>query len=521
MLHALQISRHATPVAAIVIGVLASAVAAAPPVDPAPDMPSATRVLIRTAVDTAVSLDADGGVWLYPDPTIRRPAMVDLLAARLLRDRLVEHGLIDLRPALQVPTVAVEAFADRGLDRWMVATFDSAEAASEAAIDLAGMAPTTSVLEIVERDGIGGVAAAPPDDTWIDFQYGIRNTGQNIAGVDGLYGADVNPIPAWNWTIGSPDVVIAVLDAGLDWHEEFESRLMPGWNVPDGNDSFVDECGSHGTHVAGILGAEGDNGQGVAGVSWRCALLPVVVTDGCTGYESWVADGIIWAVDHGADVINMSLQYSTGTQMLADAVSWADDAGVIQVAAAGNTGGLDDVQAPARFPETIAVAATDNQDRRWSSSSAGPEIDLSAPGWRVYSCSSNFSYVYKNGTSMAAPFVTGAVALMVSVDPGLDPTTAKVVLRATAEDVEGIGFDDLTGSGRLDVAAAVLALDPAPPAAGDFDHDGRVDGRDFGVLLGQWGPCPGDCEEVCPGDINLDCVVNGLDLGLLFVDWTG
>ena len=114
--------------------------------------------------------------------------------------------------------------------------------------------------------------------------------------------------------------------------------------------------------------------------------MPVVVVDGCSGFESWVAEGIVWAVDQGADIINMSLQYSAGNQVLADAVAYADAAGVIQVAAAGNTGGTDDVQAPARFPETIAVAAIDNRDERWPSSSGGPEIDIAAPGWRVYSC---------------------------------------------------------------------------------------------------------------------------------------
>ena len=493
-----------------------------PVLDPAPDdLPAPTRVLIRTAPDTVLAFDRDGGAWLYPDPARTRLTMTDLMTARNLRDDFVAAGLVDLRPALGVPEVAIDAYVERGLDRWLVATFDSPVQAAAMAVDLAGLAPMAAAIEIVELDGVGGVAAAPPDDTWFPLQYGMRNTGQNVSGIDGVVNADVNALAAWDWTIGSSDVVVAVLDAGVDWHEEYESRLMAGWNVPDGNDSFVDECSSHGTHVTGILGGEGDNAQGIAGVSWRCGLLPVVVTDGCSGYESWVADGILWAVDHGADVINMSLQYSTGTQMLADAVAWADEAGVIQVAAAGNTGGIDDVQAPARFPETIAVAATDNTDHRWSSSSAGPEIDLAAPGWRVYSCASNFNYVYKSGTSMAAPHVSGALALMLSVDPDLDPVTAKVVLRSTAEDVESVGFDHLTGSGRLDVGAAVLALDPTPPAAGDLDRDGRVNGRDFGILLGSWGVCPGDCEEVCRGDINLDCRVDGVDLGLLFVDWTG
>jgi subtilisin family serine protease len=226
-------------------------------------------------------------------------------------------------------------------------------------------------------------------------------------------------------------------------------------------------------------------------------------------------------VDHGADIINMSLQYSAGTEAFADAVAYADAAGVIQIAAAGNTGGADDVQAPARFPQTIAVAATDNRDRHEPFSSAGPEIDLAAPGWRIYSCIGSSSYGYKSGTSMAAPFVTGAVALMKTVAPDLDPVTAKVMLMVHAEDIESPGFDDLTGTGRLDIEASLLALDPQPPAAGDLNRDGLVDGEDFGIMLTGWGPCPSDCEETCVGDLNGDCRIDGLDLGLLFVDWTG
>ncbi|MFB0984671.1 MAG: S8 family serine peptidase, partial [Phycisphaerales bacterium] len=144
-----------------------------------------------------------------------------------------------------------------------------------------------------------------------------------------------------------------------------------------------------------------------------------------------------------------------------------------------------------------------------------------APGWRVYSCTNTSNYGYKSGTSMATPFVSGAVALMKAVDPDLDPITAKVMLRVSAVDVESLGFDQLTGSGRLDIEAAVLSLDPTPPAPGDLNHDGRVDGEDFGILLSGWGPCGGDCEDVCDGDINMDCQINGTDLGLLFIDWTG
>ena len=481
------------------------------------DEEPARRILLKLAPDTVVQVDARGGRWILPDPTRSRLRLEDLVAATVLHDIMLEAGLQSLEPLLSREASDDEAARETGIDRWTVATFEDA-----AVLDrLEEIVPDVRSIERVEIDGLGGVSAGIPSDTWFGLQYGMRNVGQNIAGVDGVAGADVDPIPAWDWTTGSEDIVVAVLDSGIDQHEEFADRFLPGWNVPDQTESFADECNSHGTHVTGILGAEGDNGDGIAGVSWGCRILPVVVVDGCTGFESWVAGGIVWAADQGADIINMSLQYSAGGQALADAVAYADALGVIQVAAAGNSGAADDVQAPARFPQTIAVAATDNRDEHWSSSSSGPEIDLAAPGWRIYSAAGTTNYVYKSGTSMAAPFVTGALVLMKSAVPGLDVATARAALVSTAEDVMAPGWDELTGAGRLDVTAALLSLDPEPPAAGDLDRNGRVDGEDFGIMLSQWGPCAADCEDVCDADLNGDCVVNGEDLGLLFIDWTG
>ncbi|MAH66192.1 MAG: hypothetical protein CMJ27_07345 [Phycisphaerae bacterium] len=478
------------------------------------------RVILRTAPDVRIHEDRDGGFWLVPDPARSRLTTADLIAARLLRDRLFEVRATDLRPLFRTTPANVDLARANRLDRYFVIEFPNAASADAAITDVGDLAAIGGPVEAIELDAAGGVAA-PPDDPWFGFQYGMSNAGQNVAGQDGIVGADVNVLPAWDWTVGSEDVVVAVLDSGVDPHVEFTDRLLPGWNVPDANDQFDDECGSHGTHVSGILGARGDNDEGIAGVAWRPRIMPVVVTNGCTGLESWVAEGIVWAVDQGADIINMSLQYSTGTEAFADAVAYADAAGVIQIAAAGNTGQADDVQAPARFPETIAVAATDNRDLHASFSSSGPEIDLAAPGWRIYSCVGSTSYGYKSGTSMAAPFVTGAVALMKTVTPDLDPVTARVTLMFNTEDVESLGFDHLTGTGRLDIEAAVLALDPQPPLPGDLDRDGVVDGEDFGIMLTGWGPCPSDCEEACVGDLNGDCRIDGLDLGLLFVDWTG
>jgi subtilisin family serine protease len=366
---------------------------------------------------------------------------------------------------------------------------------------------------------MGGIASVP-DDPDFGLQYALQNTGQTVSGQVGTPGSDMSLVDAWAWTTGSATLRVAVLDAGVDEHIEFADRLQPGWNVPDENDDVSDQCGSHGTNVSGIIGARGNNGIGVAGVAWNVELMPVVVLDGCTGFESWVAEGIYWAVEHDADIINYSLQYSVGTEVFQDAVAFANASGVLQVAAAGNTGAPDDVQAPARFVETIGVAAIDNTDTRWFNSSQGPEVNLAAAGWAVYSCEGTTSYGYNLGTSMAAPHVTGLVALLKTLDPSLSQDGAKNALCDTATDIASPGFDEQTGFGRPNAIAAILSLGVDPPPAGDLNLDGRVDGIDFGLLLSSWGSC-GDCEEdPCPADLNGDCVVNGIDVGLLLVDWS-
>ena len=190
------------------------------------------------------------------------------------------------------------------------------------------------LVESVELDAFGEIAAFPTDPDF-DLQWGLFNNG-----TAGVAGADINITPGWNLVTGNPDQVLAVLDAGMDPHTELAGRLIPGRNVaadPD-NDDTSDVCISHGTHVAGIAAASANNGQGIAGVDWQCRIMPVRVLNSCSGLESTVAEGIIWATDNDADVINMSLQYSTGTTALRDAVLYAHQQGVVMVAAAGNSG---------------------------------------------------------------------------------------------------------------------------------------------------------------------------------------
>jgi subtilisin family serine protease len=217
--------------------------------------------------------------------------------------------------------------------------------------------------------GIGGIAAdAPaPSDPGYPLQWALENVGQSVNGVAGSSGSDVAARAAWHVTTGRATTVIAVLDSGLDAHVDYADRLLPGRNIPAGNADTSDQCASHGTHCAGIAAARGNDGVGIAGLDWNARILPVTVLSGCSGFTSWLADGVIWAADNGADVMNLSLQYSVENQYLRDAIAYAMQGGSVIVAAAGNTGTAG-VAVPARWPEVIAVASLNS-------------IDSAAPAW--------------------------------------------------------------------------------------------------------------------------------------------
>ena len=477
---------------------------------------AANRLVFRTAPGVEVMIDADGGPWFLPTDGMLQEGM--LLDSHRIREAIWTAQTVSIGPIFPGAQFDTRAREHR-LDRYHVVEFATAQAMQDAAIVLQASGIDQRIIERIEIDPVGSVASVPNDD-WFAEQYGLRNIGQSVAGQPGTPGADIGIVDAWSWSVGSPEITVAVLDSGVNAHEEFSARMLPGWNVPDQDDNVTDQCASHGTKVTGILAAEGDNGEGVAGVAWAVKILPVVVLTGCTGNESWCAEGIYWATQNGADLINYSLQYATGGSAFQDAVAYAHSMGVIQVAATGNTGNSNDVQAPARFSETIAVANIDNRDQRQSSSSQGPEVDLAAAGWQVVTCVGTNSFGYGNGTSMSSPHVAGIAAIMRSLAPDLSPADAKAILIDTSTDIAATGFDEQTGHGRPNAWAAIQALGVDPPAPGDLNRDGEVDGLDFGLMLAAWGSC-GDCEEApCPADLNGDCIVNGIDIGLLLVDWT-
>ena len=491
--------------AAPVVGALL--LAATQAIVAAPDQPGGyadTHVIVRVrpGVTPAIA-PGTGGPTLQTTPTRQAAAAAD---SRELATTLQAWEVSAIRPLFERfgnPELARQL----GLDRYFRIDTPAGTDTPAMAADLGRFG---GLVESVELDASGRVAVIPTDPDF-DLQWGLLNNG-----TVGLAGADINITSGWNLVTGNPDLVLAVLDAGMDPHIELAGRLIPGRNVaadPD-NDDTSDVCISHGTHVAGIAAATANNGQGISGVDWQCRIMPVRVLNNCSGFESTVAEGIIWATDNDADVINMSLQYSTGTTVFHDAVLYAHQQGVVMVAAAGNYG-TNPLKFPAQWPQTIAVGAMNSDGDRWPSSNMGSNLDVMAPAVTIWSLSGTTQYKNLTGTSMAAPHVSGIVGLMKTLAPDLALADIRQILHDTAAEMQTPGFDEATGYGRVNAYAALIA---AHKTIVDLDGDGTIGINDFLTLLGIWGQCP-DTEASCEGDFDNDLNVGITDFLILLGYW--
>jgi thermitase len=216
---------------------------------------------------------------------------------------------------------------------------------------------------------------------------------------------------AWDTSFGSEEVLIAIVDTGIDYgHVDLDRKVVLGRDVGDEDDDPRDENG-HGTQVAGLAAAVTDNEQGIAGVCPLCLLLAVKANKGgggqITKFDS--AEGIVYAADHGADVINISSGSSTPDPVQQDAVAYALDKGIVMIAAAGNEAS-DVIQYPAAHEGVVAVAASTDKSRLWVGTSFGPWVDVAAPGFNLLTTSGS-AYARVTGTSFAAPLVSGAAGL--------------------------------------------------------------------------------------------------------------
>lgn len=271
---------------------------------------------------------------------------------------------------------------------------------------------------------------------------------------------DVGVPAAWASSVGSPSVVIGVVDSGVDEVADLSGRVLTGHNFVDPTDSSdaTDSYG-HGTATALVAAAAGNDSAGLAGVCWSCRILPVkVLDDDGLGSMSDVAGGIVWATDHGADIINLSLGGSNREPAVTAALSYAYSHDVVVVASAGNDG-RSDPSYPAAEPGVLAVGGIANGTRVLKDSSRrGPTwVDLAAPWCNlVFLAGSPDSFC---GTSSAAPVVTGVAALLRSIRPAADRNTVATALLTTADFAPTRGQ---VGYGILNAAAAASAIVEAP-----------------------------------------------------------
>jgi subtilisin family serine protease len=257
---------------------------------------------------------------------------------------------------------------------------------------------------------------------------------------------------AWDSANGS-GITIAILDTGVDsTHPDLAPNLVPGWNVYDNNSNTTDIHG-HGTWVAGVAAMAANNAKGSAGVAWGSKIMPVRIADpNAYAYWSTVAQGIYWAADHGAKVVNVSYNGVSGSSTVQSAAQYLRGKGGVVVVAAGNSGGLESIAAN---DSLLTVAATDQNDARASFSSYGTYVDLAAPGVSIYTTTVGGGYSNASGTSFASPVVAAAAALMLSANTTLTPADVDKILKTTALDLGTAGYDQYYGTGRVNAAAAV------------------------------------------------------------------
>lgn len=336
------------------------------------------------------------------------------------------------------PVRVLAAAADAGSGR------EAGAAAASAAPGGTGRAPADA-----------GAAAVPNDPAFPQQRY-----------LEGI-GAPA----AWRVVREQTDLTIAVVDTGADLeHPDLKPNLVPGVNVIDPGMAPEDDNG-HGTSVAGIIAAAGNNGVGVSGMLWKAKLMPVKALDR-NGYgdESSLGEGIMQAVKKGARIIVLSVGLYASSPYMRDIAQYAESSGVLLVAATGNDGlrygTKAAVEYPAAYPTVLAVGGTAQNLKPDPRSNKGTEIDLSAP-WDVYTTAMGGGYHREEGTSMAAPQAAAAAALVWAKNKDMKPYQVRSLLRQTAKDIGPEGFDAASGYGLLQIGRALSEAyrkDPHEPA---------------------------------------------------------
>ena len=323
--------------------------------------------------------------------------------------------------------------------------------------------------------GVGAASAAPLQQ---GLDAPIRAFAWPLDGApnDPYFAVQTDLLPigapaAWTRTTGSPTTVVAVLDTGIDAsNPEFAGRLVPGFNAMTGIESVpgssaTNDDAGHGTHIAGTIAAAANNGSGIAGIAPNVSIMPIKVLDADgVGDFRGLLDGMDWAISHGARIITLSLGGPLSPSTAAaiqPRIDAAHGAGAIIVAASGNDGATVD-EYPCNFTHVICVGSTTNDGTAVSTFSTRTNgLTLVAPGERIASTLPGGGYGYGSGTSMATPHVTGAIALLRTLQPQMSPDEARTILTQTARPLVH-GHNSASGYGLLQVGAAVDLLTGTP-----------------------------------------------------------
>ncbi|MDF2813929.1 MAG: peptidase [Paenibacillus sp.] len=299
-----------------------------------------------------------------------------------------------------------------------------------------------SVQYITDNQSFEISAAITPNDPFVSRQ---------------MYLEQIHASEAWAQVSANDSIVIALVDTGVDLdHPDLKGNLVPGKNLIQRNQPPRDDNG-HGTKVAGVIAASGNNNKGISGLLWKAKIMPIKALEkNGKGDEDKLGEGIRYAVDHGAKIVVLSVGLLRNDPFLMETVKYAEDMGVLLVAATGNDDGAL-VRYPAAYPSVLAVGGVRIHNQVEPRSSYGTELDLVAP-WSVYTTAMFGRYEYEEGSSMAAPQVAAAAALAWTRNPSLKVHEVRNLLRQTTEDIGQPGWDMYTGYGLLRVDRAVSHL---------------------------------------------------------------
>ncbi|NRQ42559.1 S8 family serine peptidase [Rheinheimera sp. YQF-2] len=325
-------------------------------------------------------------------------------------------------------------------------------------------------------------ALATPDDPRFGELWGLHNTGQS----GGTAGADIKAVEAWDISTGSQDIIIGVIDSGMDYNHPdlIDNRWVNPGSLPGSTYGYSTlnaeqdpmDSDSHGTHVAGTIGASGNNATGVVGVNWNVTLLPCQFLGPTGGSTAGAIECINYFTDlklnHGVDIKATNNSWGGGgfSETLRAAIQSGGDAGILFIAAAGNDG--VDADSTPMYPAAydldviVSVASTDRNDNlsiftNGASNYGLTSVDLGAPGSAILSTIPGGGYASYSGTSMASPHVAGAAALLWSVNPDITPLEMKAILMDSGDSLPALEGKTVSGK-RVNLVNAMVEADPTP-----------------------------------------------------------